>query len=77
MKKPLTDIKSHVRKLQRMAGKNGGFGLNEFLGIAAALIIAAFVIIPGLTDFAKDVMEQFGKWWNNISEEIFKTKATL
>jgi hypothetical protein len=51
---------------------NRGFGLNEFLGIAVALIIAAFVIIPELKSFAETIMFKMNQWWNNtISSSIF------
>jgi len=51
--------------------KNNGFGLNEFLGVAAAVIIAGLVIIPGLTDFAKSVIGQLNTWWGKIANDIF------
>lgn len=44
--------------------KNDGFGMNELLGIAAALILAAFIVIPGLKDFAGNVMTKLGSWWS-------------
>ena len=53
--------------------KNGGFGLNELLGTAAALIIAAFVVIPGLRTFAGTVISKLTTWWTTISASIFPT----
>jgi phosphoribosylformylglycinamidine synthase len=50
---------------------NGGFGLNEMLGTAAAIIIAAFVIIPGLRTFAGVVISKLNTWWTSISTSIF------
>ena len=41
---------------ERFIGRQGGFGLNELLGIAAALIIAAFIIIPSMQEFAENLM---------------------
>lgn len=52
---------------------NKGFGLNEMLGTAAAIIIAAFVIIPGLRSFAGVVMIKLNTWWTGISTSIFPT----
>ncbi len=54
--------------------KRDGFGLNELLGIAAAIIIAAFIIIPGMRTFARNLMSGLGNWWNNIiANRIFPT----
>jgi len=59
---------------EKFIDRQGGFGLNEILGIAAALIIAAFIIIPSMRNFAKSLMESLGDWWNNtISKSIFPT----
>jgi len=52
--------------------KKGGFGMNELLGIAAALIIAAFIIIPGLRNIAQSIMTELQEWWTNtIVSKIF------
>jgi len=40
-----------------------GFGLNEILGIAAGIIIAAIIVIPGLKGFTKDIIEKLNEWW--------------
>ena len=51
-----------------------GFGMNELLGIAAALIIAGFVIIPGLKGFASWMISEMTEWWEKtISGRIFHT----
>lgn len=50
--------------------RNGGFGMNELLGIAAALILAAFVIIPGLKGFASSVMTKLTGWWSGSVMDI-------
>lgn len=52
--------------------KRDGFGMNELLGIAAALILAAFIIIPQLKIFATSVMSGLSTWWTNtILTRIF------
>lgn len=58
----------------RFLSDNRGFGMNELLGIAAALIIAAFIIIPSLRTFAQGLMSGLGDWWDDvISNRIFPT----
>jgi hypothetical protein len=53
---------------------NGGFGMNELLGIAIALILAAFIIIPGLKIFAGSVMTGLNDWWDHtIITKLFPT----
>lgn len=57
-----------------LVGKKDGFGLNELLGIAAAIIIAAFIVIPSMRTFAQNMMTGLGNWWNNvIANRIFPT----
>jgi hypothetical protein len=58
---------------KRFISKEDGFGLNELLGIAAAIIIAAFIVIPSLRSFAQNMMNGLQGWWNNISTRIFPT----
>lgn len=50
---------------------NRGFGLNEVIGIAAAIIIAAIVVIPGLQTFAQSVIDNLDTWWGNMAESMF------
>lgn len=49
-----------------------GFGMNEVLGIAAALIIAGFIIIPGFKTLANSMMGKMTEWWNTTASNIFK-----
>lgn len=51
--------------------RRGGFGLNEVIGIAAGIIIALVVIIPGLRAFAGEVVDQLSDWWDSLSAGIF------
>ena len=71
MKGKLVKVLSRVPAA--LYGKNGGFGLNELLGTAAALIIAAFVVIPGLRTFAGSVITKLTTWWSTVSTSIFPT----
>lgn len=64
----------HSLGKNRLITDERGFGMNELLGIAAALIIAAFIIIPSLQTFAQSIMSGLTNWWNNtIVKEIFPT----
>ena len=60
------------KMLKNIAISNRGFALNEVLGVVAALIIAAFVIIPGLRNFAGSVMSALTTWWSSVSVDIFQ-----
>ena len=42
-----------------------GFGLYEVIGIAAVLIVAAFVVIPGFRTFAQNIMGEMDTWVND------------
>jgi hypothetical protein len=61
------------KKLRRIHNQSNrkGFGINEVIGIAAGVIIAAVVIIPGLKLFAGTVMDNLTDWWTTISTSIF------
>lgn len=57
--------------LMKIARSNKGLGINELIGIAAALILAAFVIIPGLKGFGQIVIDKMTEWWEEMANEIF------
>ena len=50
-----------------------GFGLNEVIGIAAGIIIAVVVVIPGLQSFAGNILANLTDWWNSMASGIFTT----
>ena len=50
-----------------------GFGLNEVIGIAAGIIIAVVVVIPGLQGFAGDILDNLTSWWNEMASNVFAT----
>lgn len=59
-------------KRSRIAADERGFGMNELLGIAAAVIIAGFVVIPGLRTFSKGLMDDLNYWWDyQVYTKIF------
>ncbi|MDN5352926.1 MAG: hypothetical protein PWQ12_1847 [Clostridiales bacterium] len=50
----------------------GEFALNTVIGIAIGLIVAAFVLIPSIQDFATMVMTDMDNWWTNaVGSQIF------
>jgi hypothetical protein len=61
-----------VRQECRFREKSG-FGLNEVIGIAAGIIIAVVVVIPGLQGFAGDILDNLTNWWNNMASNVFAT----
>ncbi|MFO7612241.1 MAG: hypothetical protein R6W99_07145 [Clostridia bacterium] len=58
-------MKKKIKKLLAYAGNRNGFGLYEVIGIAAVLIVAAFVVIPGFRTFAQNIMGQMDSWVND------------
>lgn len=66
----LLKIKKKGRIFLRLKGKQG-FGINEIIGIAAGVIIAAVVVIPGLRSFAQTIMSQLTTWWTGMSSQLF------
>ena len=60
------------RQEQRLLPMNRrGFGLNEVIGIAAGIIIAAVVVIPGLKNFAESLLGNLDTWWGNMATSLF------
>ncbi len=65
-----TKMKIEVRKTLYLKSKKG-FGINEIIGIAAGVIIAAVVVIPGLRAFAQTMMTELTAWWGDMSTVLF------
>lgn len=61
------------RPLRARLVNRRGFGLNEVIGIAAGIIIAVVVVIPGLQGFAGDILDNLTGWWNDMSASVFST----
>ncbi|NTV91419.1 MAG: hypothetical protein HGA22_13840 [Clostridiales bacterium] len=67
-------VLKQIIRLRHGFSSNGGFGMNELLGIAAALLLAAFIIIPGLQTFTGTVMTRMTSWWEgSIITKVFPT----
>lgn len=48
-----------------------GFGLNEVIGIAAGVLIAVLVVVPGLRLFATEMLDDLKTWWTTMSSILF------
>lgn len=58
--------------LVRRLDDRGEFGIGPIISLAVALIIAAFILIPGFKDFSEMVLNDMDIWWNNtVSEVVF------
>jgi hypothetical protein len=51
--------------------RRGGFGINEVIGIAAGIIIAVVIVIPGLQGFAGTILQNLTTWWTNMASSVF------
>ena len=50
------------------------FGVGSILSIAVALIVSAFVLVPGMRTLADTIIDGISSWWSNtISSNIFPT----
>ena len=69
----VTLIPAKRQALPRPLAGRRGFGLNEVIGIAAGIIIAAVIVIPGLQTFASSLIANLQTWWTSMSSSIFST----
>lgn len=57
-----------------LRNNRGDIGLGTLISIAVAIIVAAFVMIPGLKSFGSSVIGSMNDWWTNtVKTEIFPT----
>jgi len=66
-------LRDGLARLRFALNRRQGFGLNEVIGIAAGIIIAVVVVIPGLRSFAGSILNNLTDWWNNMAQSIFAT----
>ena len=69
----VTAVLAKRQSLPRTLAGRRGFGLNEVIGIAAGIIIAAVIVIPGLQTFASSLIANLQSWWTSMSSSIFST----
>ncbi len=71
MKTKRMKIKQKPLPRLRLASKKA-FGLNEVIGIAAGIIIAAAIVIPGLRTFAQGLITKLNTWWTTMANDVFQ-----
>jgi hypothetical protein len=55
-----------------LSNKRCELGIGTTVSVALAIIIAGFVLIPGLRAFAEAIMESMNTWWNEtVKSGIF------
>lgn len=57
--------------LRKVMNQKGEFGIGAVMSIAVALIVAAFVLVPGMQTFAQSVLTSMNNWWSNFSGNLF------
>lgn len=54
--------------------RRGELGIGTIISVAIAIIVAGFVLIPGMRSFAQTVINSMNTWWQNtIQSNIFPT----
>ena len=60
------------RWFETLKSEKGEFGMSSIIGIAIGLIVAAFILIPGIQTFATKIMSDMQVWWTGtIGSQIF------
>lgn len=58
----------------KLSNKKGELGIGTIVSIAVTIIVAGFVLIPGMRSFAQTVINSMNLWWQNtIQTTIFPT----
>jgi len=67
-------LKSYIRTKLLLADIKGEFGVGSILSIAVALIVSAFVLVPGMKTFASTIIDGMSDWWTDtVAGKIFPT----
>lgn len=70
-KKAMKGVDFMKKRILKKLQSKKGFGINEIIGIAAGVIIAAVVVIPGLRSLAQTMMSELTTWWGDMSLILF------
>lgn len=66
----INNLKKKFKKV--LSNERGEFGISALLSIAIALIVAVFVLLPGITGIADNVVDGLETWWEDtVEDEIF------
>ncbi len=58
----------------KLKDKSGELGIGTIVSIAIAIIVAGFVLIPGMRAFAQIILDSMNDWWQNtVQTSIFPT----
>lgn len=61
-----------LKKQKWFSDIRGEFGMSSIIGLAIGLIVAAFILIPGVRTFATSVITDMQSWWTTtISSTLF------
>lgn len=73
MKRDCNNLQIKIcRAISVLKSEKGEFGISSVIGIAIGLIVAAFILIPGIQTFASEIISDMQLWWtNSISTQIF------
>jgi len=67
-------MKRILKKVFSYLDNDYGFGLYEVIGIAAVLLVAAFVVIPGFRSFSTKILADMNNWFDNtVTTSLFPT----
>lgn len=66
-------IRKGVLRVIEPLKNNDGWGKDEVIGVAIALVLAAFVVTPQLRTFAERIMTKVDTWYTSIESRIFNT----
>lgn len=50
----------------KLRSERGEFGISSLIGVAIGLIVAGFVLIPGIRSFAESIIASMNAWWSNV-----------
>lgn len=54
----------------KLCEKKGELGIGTIISVAIAIIVAGFVLIPGMRGFAQLVMDSMNTWWENTIQSM-------